>query len=65
MLQLQQITCHMPAPLDMEIYNDPFRDLDKGMCHLRVPGFSVRDYAEHTYWREFPNMESLEEVQDQ
>ena len=31
--QLQQITCHMPAPLDMEIYNDPFRDLDKGMCH--------------------------------
>ena len=62
--QLQQITCHMPAPLDMEIYNDPFRDLDKGMCHLRVPGFSVRDYAEHTYWREFPNMESLEEVQE-
>lgn len=34
------------------------------MCHLRVPGFSVRDYAEHTYWREFPNMESLEEVQE-
>ena len=62
--QLQQIICHMPAPLDLETYNDPFGDLDKNMFRLRVPDFSLLDYAEHSYWREFPNMESLEEVQE-
>ena len=56
--QLKQITCHIPAPLDLE--NDPFRSLDKSVCSLRVPAFSVRDYTGHAYWGDFQKVEPLE-----
>lgn len=60
--QLEQITCRMPAPLDvMNSGGDPFMGINKMSCRLRVPALSFYAYADHGYWREFMNLERLEE----
>lgn len=59
--RLEQIVCRMSAPLDVDLKNDPFRGIDKSLCRLRVPAYSVNAYSAHAYWSQFAKQESLDE----
>lgn len=58
---LKQLTCRMPAPLNTDLNNDPFRGIDKTQCLLKIPVYSAELYKEHPYWSQFVNQESIEE----
>lgn len=59
--RLKQITCRMPAPLNVDSNNDPFKGLDKTQCLLRVPAYSAQAYVDHYYWKKFMKGETFEE----
>lgn len=60
--QLERIICRMPAPLNIDINNAPFRGIDMDLCRLKVPAYSVQAYADHFFWKEFVNRETIEDV---
>lgn len=60
--QLERIICRMPAPLNIDINNAPFRGIDMDLCRLKVPAYSVQAYADHSFWKEFVNRETIEDA---
>lgn len=59
---LERIVCRMPAPLNIDINNAPFRGIDKNLCRLKVPAYSAQAYADHSFWKEFVNRETMDDA---
>lgn len=60
--QLERIVCRMPAPLNIDLNNAPFRGVDKNLCRLKVPAYSAQAYDDHSFWKGFVNRETMDDA---
>lgn len=59
---LETIVCHMMAPLDLKVYEDPFMGVNTNSCKLIVPSLALNAYKQSAYWNQFTTMEGVNDL---